>query len=211
MFVRSHCFRSIKTTICLLCLALSQVSCLNLGATPSHDIKNYQLQATAIAPIAIPKTAKTLAVKEGFIAPANRGLSMVYQLNAYQVNYFVESRWQTLPSSMITAALSEALQNSGLFTAVVLTPPFVGPIDQTVTVNLLELRQVFDATKQHSVIHLRVQLVVTNGVTGKLEAVNNFSAHVPSDPNPIAGVKAANQALQHVLPEMITLIAHTNG
>ncbi len=203
-------FQWMRITLWLL-LALSQVSCLNLGSTSVPVIKEYQLQAPAIAPLAMPKTSTTLVVKEGFIAPMNRSLAIAYQIKAYQIHYFVESRWQTLPSSMITVALAETLQNSGLFKAVVVAPPFVGPIDQTVTVNLLGLVQIFDVTQQHACLDMHLQVVLSNGVTGKIDAIKDFTARVPADPTPVGGVVAANRALQQLLPEIMTFIVKAHG
>ena len=191
-------------------LTLSLAGCLNLSALHTNSIKSYQLTGGLdTKPSTLPKLNRTSAIKGSFIAPPYQGNGMAYQLNPYEVQYYVESRWQALPSVMIVTALAESLQKSELFKGVVVAPPYVGEVDQEIDVNLLELKQVFDATGQHSVERVSIQLVMSDGRTGKLQALKNFELSVPAEPNPEAGVVAANSALQQLLPSMVDAVYHS--
>lgn len=205
--------KRISGGVCLLWMTIGLSGCLNLGATHVRAVKVYQLQTSPLdlAPSLLVKTKRSIAVKGGFIAPANQGTGMAYQAHAYEVNYFVESRWQAIPSAMVVAALAQTLQYSGLFKAVVVSPPYVGEVDQEVNVDLLALTQIFDATLQHSSEHFTVQLILSNGRTGKLQAVKTFDLTCSAGADAESGVKAANGALQKALPAMLAAIYSVQG
>lgn len=191
-------------------LSLSLTACVNLSATHPPALKSYQLNRPSQAASPWLKTHRTIAVREGYIAPAFRGTGIVYQIDAEQVNYFVSSRWQALASTMITSAIADTLQTSTLFKAIVISPPYVGAVDQTISVNLLALTQVFDKTLQHSVEHVVIQLAISDRL-GNLQTVKNFTANIPARATPLAGVTAANIALQQLLPQMLRVIYDCRG
>lgn len=196
-----------------LLIAVGVSACVNMGAVHIKQLHNYQL-TTSESDTSMrgwPKLKRSVAIREGFIAPSLRGMTIAYQVNAYEVNYFVESRWQSFPSTMIVTALAKTLDSSGVFNAVVIAPPYVGPVDQEVTVNLLNLVQVFTADLKDSSEHLTVQLALSNGRTGYLQSVKTFDITVKAGRTPESGVIAANQALQQMLPEMLKVIYQTDN
>lgn len=192
-------------------VALALSACINLGPSKASPIHDYQLvNGEAPIPTLVPKVC-TISVQAGWAATAYRGNAMAYQMHPYQVDYFALNRWQVPPLTMLNDNLAQALQNSGGFRAVIVTPPYVGRVDRVVHLNLLQLSQVFDASTSVVKERLQVQLVTTKDVTQTVVSQKTFTLAVPVKASPFAGVAGANQAWQQMLPAMVAYIYHECG
>lgn len=193
-------------TLPLLLLAASLSGCINLGPTEQTKVQSYQWTAEDVVVPPLAKVPYSIAIREGFVAPAYRSTALAYQLHLSQVNYFVAHRWQAAPSSMLVNVLAQTLEKTAAFKAVVVVPPYVGRVDRVVYVNLLQLSQVFDAQQQRAYEHVVIQLVLNQRDSNAVSGMRTFECTLPTATNPVAGITAANQALQHLLPSMIDYI-----
>lgn len=196
-----------KNTLTLALLSGMLTACINLG--PMSAQANHSYQLTGQDDVRLPVLAKkpyAIAIKEGYVAPAFRTTGLAYQTQPQQIQYFVQHRWQSPPSSMITNVLAQALQQSNDFQAVVVVPPYMGQVDYTVYVNLLNLTQVFSADHQQAEEQVSLQIVINHLSSNKLKAAKTFRVRLPAAANPQGGVAAVHQALQQLLPDIAAYV-----
>lgn len=136
--------------------------------------------------------------------PAYNTTQMAYTSKPYQLAYFAENRWADTPAQMITPLMVETLQNTNYFRAVI-TPPFVGRYDYTLSTQMLTLKQ--DFTQQPAVMRLVVRAQLNRVESGQLIANKQFNINVPlQQKSPYYGVVAANQATSTLLRELATFV-----
>jgi cholesterol transport system auxiliary component len=126
---------------------------------------------------------------------------MVYELQPNQINYFAENQWAAPPAQLLQPILTHALQQSGLYKAVV-AAPFAGMVSQRLDVNLLQMQQLF--WQRPSIYLMTLQLQLINMMTDQPVAAKRLTIKIPAPAdNPQGGVSAANIAVQQLLPQMV--------
>lgn len=193
----------------LVSFSLFLTACVSIGPVKQKPDKVYTLNPSVSRTTILPNRTNqvTLLVSNGAAAPGYQSTAMIYTRSDYQLQQFALHRWVAPPAQMISNSLAEGLLVSGKFKAVLQSPPGAQTTN-IVVVKLLKLQQNF-IDEQHSQEQLSLQLAVLSGQDNRLLALKTFSKTLPSEGNPEAGVVAANQALQLLMPEMVQFIAQT--
>lgn len=132
-------------------------------------------------------------------------VQIAYSLTPSALAYYRDSRWVDTPARMLEPVLTRALERSGLFRAV-LSGPSAARADYTLTVTLVELRQVFTVSPSRTRLTLRAELVDSR--SARLLAARRFEqVEDAAADNAAAGVDAANRALRRLLPQLLEFVA----
>jgi cholesterol transport system auxiliary component len=150
-------------------------------------------------------TAPTLIVSPPHAAAGFDSQHIMYQRQADQLEYFAYSEWIDTPARMLAPRIVAAVESSGAFRAVVLTPsPAAGEI--RLDTEILRLQQEFLGAPSRVRFTLRAYLV--ESVTRRVIASREFDAAVAAaSDDPYAGVVAANLAVQTVLENLSAFCA----
>lgn len=146
------------------------------------------------------KSASTLMVAPMRAHPGFDTPRMAYRRDPNQIAYYASNRWVDAPARMLTPLVTQALEASSAFGAVVQAP---GPVHATLRLDteLIDLSQDFGV--QPSMMHLvlRAQLVDTH--TQSVLASKLFAGRAKaSTEDARGGVDAANQLLPDVMNQL---------
>lgn len=181
--------------IIVLCLQIS--ACSLFGPVKTPPINIYTLSAKNSTPVISQRRAQVLLIAAPTAIPGYQDTHMIYTLRPYELKSFSYNRWTAPPADMLATLLSQNLQNSGCFRAVV-SPPFTGDSDLTLDTRLLNLQQEFSG--ETSRVRMALQLTLSNNKTHQVITNQRVEAIVPvAVNNPYAGVIAANTAADIVL------------
>ena len=146
----------------------------------------------AAAPTLIVNTPRAAS---GFDTP-----HIVYLRRAHEIEYFALNQWVDTPAHMLAPLIARAVERTGAFRAVLLTPtPAAGRF--RLDTELIRLQQDFSAAPSHVRLTLRAVLVDT--ATRSVVARREFDARMASNSDdPYGGVSAAQAATQQVLAEL---------
>jgi cholesterol transport system auxiliary component len=130
--------------------------------------------------------------------------SMAYAMRPYERTYYAFSQWADTPGRMIEPLLIQAMESSGLFTAVIDVASTV-VADYRLEIDLLVLQHEFQTTPSRGRIAMRAQL--TNLVDNRVVATRIFeeTAQAPTE-NPYGGAVALNIALENILNDMVAWV-----
>jgi len=122
--------------------------------------------------------------------------AMLYVKKPFKIEAFAKNAWLSPPASMLYPLITQSLQRSGEFYAVV-TSPYSERTDYRLDTQLIRLQQNF--LKKPSVIELVVKLVLTDVASNKVLASTIISRRVPCMmDSPYGGVLAANKASEQL-------------
>ena len=123
----------------------------------------------------------------------------------HKLEYFAHSEWVDPPARMLTPLLVAAVENTGAFRAVVLTPSAAAG-DLRLDTEIIRLQHEFQTQPSRVRFTLRAYLV--DNKTRRVLAWREFDAVVPAaSENPYGGVVAANRAVQTVLEDLAAFCA----
>lgn len=192
----------------LLLVAVGACGTLRPGAPPPPTF--YSLDGTpGAAPVAVPAmvppTAPTLIIAPPHAAAGFDSQRIIYVRETHKLEYFAHSEWVDPPSRMLAPLLVAAIQNSGAFRAVVLTPSAAAG-DLRLDTEIVRLQHEFLTRPSRVRFTLRAYLVEDK--TRRILAWREFDAAVPAaSEDPYGGVVAANQAVQTVLADLAAFCA----
>ena len=190
-------------------IALGACSVLRPTATPPpvfYSLDNGRAASTA-APAPVSASAPTLVVSPPRAAAGFDSQRIIYLREPHKLEYFANSEWVDPPARMLGPLLVNALQGSGAFRAVILTPGSAAA-DLRLDTELIRLQQEFLTQPSHVRFTLRAYLV--DDRTRRVLAWREFESDVPAtSDNPYAGVVAANNAVQTVLDKLAAFCAET--
>lgn len=183
----------------LLLLALG--ACSLLRPAPATQTAFYTLNGLPTAvPRTAPHTAPTLIVNPPHAAAGFDSARIIYVREPHKLEYFAHSEWVDLPARMLGSLLVKALQDSGGFRAVVLTPAAASG-DLRLDTEIIRLQHEFQTQPGRVRFTLRAYLV--DDKTRRVLAWREFDAEAPtSSEDPQGGVVAANRAVQSVLDQL---------
>lgn len=192
----------------ILSASLVLLGCTSLpGQRQNNPAKAYLLQApedgiemqvTDAAP------CLTLVVNTMRAAPGFTTSRIAYVQKDYQLDYFAHHQWADTPANMLTTIITQALENSYLFRAVVESPVAIKS-NLHLNSELLHLRQVFK--DDVSTVELQLRVVLTDQETRGVVASHIFSlSEVAPENTPYGGVIAANRVAARLLPELINFV-----
>ncbi|MBC7624772.1 MAG: membrane integrity-associated transporter subunit PqiC [Aeromicrobium sp.] len=214
-----YALRSLRFIVCIGSVAIAsgcggvfpsatpQAALYSLDATPSAiaGTENVQDKAKEKRLATVVGTLPTLIVSPVQAAAGYDSPRMLYVRDNHQIEYFAQSEWVDTPARMLTGIVVTALDNSGAFGAVVLTPTAaVGDI--RLNIEVVRLHQHFGGGPRQVRLTMRAYLV--DYASRKVLASREFDETVaaPSE-NPQGGVVAANRAAQLVMSRLASFCA----
>jgi cholesterol transport system auxiliary component len=203
--ISRHGWRPAAAACALLTLTLIS-GCELLRPAVSVHPKFYALSVTRDAISAAPSgqpaapTAPTLIVSPPHAAAGFDSQRMMYLRQADQLEYFAHSEWIDTPARMLAPLIVNAVERSGAFRAVVLTPSLAtGEI--RLDTEILRLQHEFLSAPSQVRFTLRAYLVDSR--TRRVIATREFDISVASSSeDPYGGVVAANRAMQTTLENL---------
>lgn len=196
-------------------LALGGCSLLKPTATPvasfySLDRGPVTAAAKSPAPPSLPPVANpTLIISPPRAAAGFDSSRIIYIRQAHKMEYFAQSEWVDPPARMLGPLMASALEQSGAFRAVVLTPGSATG-DFRLDTKITRLQQDFRPHPSRVNFVLRAYLV--DEKTRQVVAWREFdqSLEAPSE-DARGGVEAANRVVQQVLQELSAFVSQHAG
>jgi len=165
----------------------------------SLDTVRSQLQAVRL-PAAISPVAPTLIVNPPRAAAGFDSQHIVYVREAHKREYFAHSEWIDTPARMLAPLIVVAVENSGTFRAVVLTPSAAAG-ELRLDTEIVRLQHEFDA--RPSRVRFTLRAYVVDNATRRVLAWREFDEAAPAaTEDPYGGILAANRAVQTVLGQL---------
>jgi cholesterol transport system auxiliary component len=125
---------------------------------------------------------------------------IIYLRQPHKIEYFAHSEWVESPARMLAPLLSESLQKSGVFRAVVLTPSAVAA-DWRLNTEVVRLQHEFKGESSQVRFTLRAHFVEEK--TRRIIALREFDMSLAAETgNPYGGVTAANFIVASVLRDL---------
>jgi cholesterol transport system auxiliary component len=149
--------------------------------------------------------APTLIVNPPHAAAGFDSQRIIYLRTAHQLEYFAHSEWVDTPARMLAPGIVAALENTGAFRAVVLTPSAAAG-DLRLDVEIVRLQHEFIDSPSRVRFTLRAYLV--DNASRQVLAWREFDDSVAAvRADPYAGVIAANRAVHNVLQQLADFCA----
>jgi cholesterol transport system auxiliary component len=191
-----------KNLLAVLLASFLLSSCSLLSPVKINPPANYVLQdPTLEKTLPAVKSTRVLLVTKIFAPTWLNTQHMAYQNNKEQIDYFAKNQWVASPNQLLQPIVVHALQNSGMYRAIVASP-FSGDYDQRLEIQLLNFQQVFVQDSSYYWFTVQARLVKNNNQ--KIIATKRFNFEIPAPTaNPAGGVEAANQAIRVWLPQLI--------
>lgn len=192
-----------------LCLAaLGACNTIRPAATPNTAF--YSLGGTpgatpAVDPTTRPAAAPTLMVNPPHAAAGFDSPRIIYVRETHKLEYFAHSEWVDPPARMLAPLLVAAIESTGAFRAVVLTPSSAAG-DLRLDTELIRLQHEFQT--RPSRVRFTVRAYLVEDKTRRVLAWREFDAAIPAaSEDPYGGVVAANRAVQDVLDRLSAFCA----
>lgn len=199
----------------LFVVALSLTSlfaCSLLRPTATPATVYYSLDSARLAAPALPltgappaATTPTLIINPPRAAAGFDSPRIIYLREAHKLDHFAHSQWIDPPARMLGALLVTAIESSGAFRAVVLTPGGASG-ELRLDTEIIRLQHEFQTTPSQVRFTLRAYLV--DEKTRRVLAWREFEALAPAiSEDAYGGVVAANHVVQTVLKELSQFLA----
>lgn len=204
-----HVAVALLARICITSCALALGACSLLKPTTTEPPAFYSLNvaptATLRAPDNAARTLPTLIITPPRAAAGFDSQRIIYVRNDHQLEYFAHSEWVDTPARMLGPLLASAMERTGVFGAVVVTPAGAAG-DLRLETEIVRLQNNFQTRPSRVQFTLRAFLV--DDKTRRVLAWREFRAEaVSASEAPQGGVAAANQAVQTVLTELAQFVA----
>ena len=187
-------------------LAVGACSLLKPTATPPPAFYSLDRPPGSAAASA-PATAPTLIVNPPTAAAGFDSQRIIYVREAHKLEYFVHSKWVDPPARMLAPLLAAAVENTGAFRAVVLTPSAAAG-DLRLDTEVVRLQHEFQTRPSRVRFTLRAYIV--DNTTRRVLAWREFDeTAVAASDDPYGGVIAANRAVQAALDNLAAYCAET--
>lgn len=200
-----------RRTALLGALALSGCAALSPSATPPPSFYALELARDGARPASpVPAasasgSAPVLIVRPPHAAAGYDSQRIVYQREVHKLEYFAHSEWVDTPARMLTPLLVAALERSGAFRAVALTPSSAAG-DIRLDTEVLRLQH--DFTTRPSRVRFALRAALVEERTRRVLAWRVFETEAPADSDdPAGGVAAANLAVQSALASLAAFCA----
>ena len=202
----AHLCRLFAAGLCLI--AVCACSTLRPAATPNaafYSLEGTRGAAPAAVPTTAPAAAPTLIINPPHAAAGFDSPRIIYVRETHKLEYFAHSEWVDPPARMLAPLLVAAVENTGAFRAVVLTPSAAAG-DLRLDTEIIRLQHEFQTQPSRVRFTLRAYLV--DDKTRRVLAWREFEAAAPAaSEDPYGGVVAANRAVQTVLESLSAFCA----
>jgi len=194
----------------LLLVLVNGCSTLRQATAPQPSFYSLDNARTAAVPIRqgakqSPGKSPTLIVNPPHAAPGFDSPRIIYVREAHKLEYFSHSEWADTPARMLAPLIVAALERSGTFGAVVLTPSAAAG-ELRLDTEILRLQQDFGGSPSR--VRFTLRAYVVDNTNRKVLAWRDFDASVaaPSE-DAHGGVIAANSAVEEVLEHLVGFCA----
>ncbi len=192
----------------LYMLALGACSVLQPSATEPpafYSLNTASNTARLRAPDSATRTLPTLIITPPHAASGFDSQRIIYVRNAHQLEYFAHSEWVDTPARMLGPLLASAMEGTGVFGAVVVTPAGAAG-DLRLETEIVRLQHSFQGSPSRVQFTLRAFLL--DDKTRRVLAWREFRGEAASASDaPQGGVDAANTVVQTVLNELAQFVA----
>ena len=194
-----------------LCAAALSVAlaggCGAFGPTTTPQPSFYSLDSARIesrtptrSPPTVSQTAPTLIVNPPHAATVYDSQRIIYVRKAHQLEYFAHNEWVDTPARMLAPLIVAAVEHSGAYRAVVLTPSAAAG-DLRLDAEIMRLQHDFGS--QPSRVRFTLRAYIVDNTTRRVLAWREFDETVAAaSEDPYGGVVAANRAVQAVLEHL---------
>lgn len=203
--------RSLLVQTCTLVVAGMMLLALQacLPARPGPVIQTYQLNPLpdperSARPVYQPVPA-TLLVSTPKARAGFDTARMAYVRRPHELEYFSRNQWTDLPTRMLVPPLTQALEQSRIWDAVVVMPSIVRG-DYRLDIDNLMLQQEFLQSPSQIHLSLRAQLIDVDQACVLGTTDFDVLQPAPSD-DPYGGVLAANQAAAKLLEQLVAWLS----
>ena len=198
----------------LTLITMSACSALQPSSTPPstfYALDNARATSPSSPQVSVSPAAQnaplTLIVNPPRAAAGFDSQRIIYVREPHKLDYFAHSEWVDPPALMLGPLVVAAVQNSGAFSAVVLTPgAAVG--DWRLDTEIIRLQHEFQTQPSRVRFTLRAYLV--DSKTRRVLAWREFDEFTPAaSEDPYGGVVAANRVVQTVLDKLSVFCAES--
>ncbi len=187
----------------LVLLALGACSALSPAARPPpafYALEAPAAKAGAATPSRPGASTRTLVINPPQAAAGFDSQRIIYVREPHRLDYFAHSEWVEAPARMLGPLLVAAIERTGAFRAVVLTPGAASG-EWRLDTEILRLEQDFQTRPSRVRFVLRATLV--DDRTRRVIAAREFeSTFTATSDDPYGGVVAANRAVQGALGDL---------
>ena len=192
-----------------LALALSVTTlcaCSLLQPTPSPSTAFYTLNSTPQAMTKPAPTAKlTLILSAPRAAAGFDSSRIIYTRQPHQLEYFAHSEWVDPPARMLVPLMAAAIEKTGAFRAVVMTPASATG-DLRLETEIIRLQQEFQTSPSR--VHFTLRASLVDDKTRHVVAWREFDGHQSAaSEDAQGGIVAAHRVVQSVLKDLAAFCA----
>ena len=188
--------------LCVAGLVLTLAGgCGALRSTTTEQPSFYTLNSELFStPLTAPDTAPTLIINPPHASAGFDTPRIIYVREAHKLEYYAHNEWIDTPARMLAPLIIAAVESSGTFRAVVLTPSAaVG--DLRLDTEIIRLQH--EIGSQPSRVHFTLRAYIVENLTRRVLGWREFDETVAvTSEGPYGGVVAANRAVQSVLEQL---------
>ena len=174
-----------------------------------YSLDNARAAAPASVAPTVPATAPTLIINPPHAAAGFDSSRIIYVRETHKLEYFSQNEWVDTPARMLAPLIVAAVENSGTFRAVVLTPSAAAG-DLRLDTEIVRLQHDFGS--QPSRVRFTLRAYMVDSTTRRVLASREFDETVAAaSRDPYGGVVAANRAVQSVLEQLASFCATAAG
>jgi len=174
-----------------------------------YSLDNARAAAPASVAPTVPATAPTLIINPPHAAAGFDSSRIIYVRETHKLEYFSHNEWVDTPARMLAPLIVAAVENSGRFRAVVLTPSAAAG-DLRLDTEIVRLQHDFGS--QPSRVRFTLRAYIVDSTTRRVLASREFDETVAAaSRDPYGGVVAANRAVQVVLEHLASFCATAAG
>lgn len=150
-------------------------------------------------------TNKVLLISTPSAAPGYKTNKIAYSQRPYEIKYFTRNEWVDPPAQMLLPLMSEAINRSNHYRAVV-SEPYTGLADLRLDSQIVALKQQFDHNQNSvMIVELNIQLIDLH--SNKVIFGHTFDVQEPIRQKQIyAAITATNVALEKLLDDVVTTL-----
>jgi len=174
-----------------------------------YSLDSARGAAPASVPPIVLSAAPTLIINPPHAAAGFDSSRIIYVRETHKLEYFSQNEWVDTPARMLAPLIVAAVENSGTFRAVVLTPS-AATGDLRLDTEIVRLQHDFGS--QPSRVRFTLRAYMVDNTTRRVLASREFDETVAAaSRDPYGGVVAANRAVQVVLEHLASFCATAAG
>lgn len=183
-------------------------ACVGPQGKPQESA-TYLLHATLPSKPANVKSTQTILILPMRAHPGFDTSRMAYSREPNRLEYYAYNRWVETPARMLTPLVTQALEASSAFSAVVQAP---GSARTQLRLDTELVNLTHDFSTKPSRLHLMLRAQLVDVDTQAIRASRNFEVQAPvASEDARGGVEAANRALPDLLARLADWAAQASA